>query len=279
MINYKLCISYLYFENKKNKEKKLEQELNETTNESDKYFFCDTDEDECLSVNDNSEAEWNDKNKNGEKEDRKYLSNLFNTNNKEINLIKNCDIYINNIFNGFNIFFDTPEEIPQNSNIFIFDNSNEQDSNNNMESYYKYIFTNNYYDFLLYISYCDEEDNGFIYYNNYVNTLPKYLYELKKNRELFIDINFDDLILYKQLIYACYEKELNFLYDSLLFQFKKYDLCDSGYIHRIQFKKILEENNHIISKQEYKLLIHIFHYNDDNYVYYKNIKEVILRLR
>ncbi|ETB62138.1 hypothetical protein YYC_00768 [Plasmodium yoelii 17X] len=272
MINYKLCISYLYFKNKENqenKEKKLEHELNEATNESDKYFFCDTDE--CLSINDNSETEGNDKNKNVEKEDRKYLSNLFNSNNKEINLIKNCDIYINNMFNGFNIFFDNPEEIPQNSNIFIFDN--------NMESYYNYIFTNNYYDFLLYISYADEEDNGFIYYNNYVNILPKYLYELKKNRELFINMSFDDLILYKQLIYACYENELNFLYDTLLFQFKKYDLCDSGYIYHIKFKKILEENNHIISKQEYKLLIRIFHYNDDNYVYYKNIKEVILKLR
>ncbi|CRG99701.1 conserved Plasmodium protein, unknown function [Plasmodium relictum] len=271
MVNYKVCISYKYLEQSLSKREDKENDFSKI---SENFFFYETDDILCSSTNDSSNEEnsviQNIKKKKNAKDENKYISNLFNINNKEVDLIKNISIYKNNDFNGCNIFFESLNKSVTSSELFIFNKDNE---------YNKYIFTDNYYDFLLYMSYADEEEKGYINYNDYINDLPKYLYELKKNREYFNIINLDDLVLYKQLIYVCYENELNFMYDCFLSEFKKFDVGNSGYIHRNQLKKILQKNDHIISRQEYKLLLHIFDFNDDNYVYYKNIKEIILRLR
>ncbi|CRG94206.1 conserved Plasmodium protein, unknown function [Plasmodium gallinaceum] len=271
MVNYKICISYKHLENSLNEREDKEDEF---SNMSENFFFYESDNVLYSSTNDSSNEEnivtQNMKKKKNAKDEKKYISNLFNINNKEVNLIKDINIYKNDNFNGSNIFFEPLNKSIINSELFIFDKYNE---------YNKYIFTDNYYDFLLYISYADEEEKGCINYNDYINNLPEYLYELNRNREYFNVISIDDLVLYKQFIYVCYENELNFMYDCFLNEFKKFDVSDSGYIHRNQLKKILQENDHIISRQEYKLLLHIFDFNDDNYVYYKNIKEIILRLR
>ncbi|GAW80571.1 hypothetical protein, conserved [Plasmodium gonderi] len=290
MVNYKMCISYRHVNNQKRNEQKEEKD-GESSEEKkqmqgenilsipstpDNYLFCESSEELCSNTDDSWEDENLDisnipkNNKKGmNKNDKKCILNLFNINNKEVYLIKDINIYQNNNFNGCNIFFEL-ENVPINSEYFLFDIDNE---------YCQYIYTDNYYDFLLYVSNADEEDNGHIYYNNYINNIPQYLYELKKNREHFKIITLDNLLLYKQLIYACYENELNFMYETFLHQFKKYDLSDSGYIHRTHLKKVLQKNNHIISTQEYKLLLHIFCYNDDNYANYRDIREIILRLR
>lgn len=241
-------------------------------------FLFDSDEGIYSSTDNNSSDEYSfNDNKDIKKkqivikDEKKYLQNLFSINNKEIDLIKDISIYKNNNFNGSNIFFNEYNNDDIYSELFIFNNDN---------AYYKYVFTDNYYDLLLYISYADEDDRGCIFYNNYINSLTQYLYELKKNREEHFHIfNLNDLYLYKQLLYTCYENELSFIYQTFLVQFKKFDTSDSGYIHRNHLKFILQENDHIISRQEYKLLMHIFDCNDDNYVYYNNFKEVILRLR
>ncbi|SBS84500.1 conserved Plasmodium protein, unknown function, partial [Plasmodium malariae] len=282
MVNHKMCISRRYLEQMRQDEEKEDIDF---ANSSYRYFFCEQDEVSSTSTGTNTDDSTNEKElylqnsvqknktknkKINRKDDKKYLSNLFNVSNKEVDLIKDISIYKNNNFNDYNIFFEESYKVPLNSEYFLFNKDNE---------YYKFIFTDNYYDFLLYISYADEEENGCIYYNNYINSLPRYLYELKKNREQFSIMSLDNLLLYKQLMYVCYENELNFMYDIFFQQFKKFDLSDSGYIHRTNLKKILEQNDHILSRQEYKILLHIFHYNDDNYVYYKNIKETILRLR
>ncbi|SBT34174.1 conserved Plasmodium protein, unknown function [Plasmodium ovale wallikeri] len=277
MVNHKMCISYRNMEKeKKEKDGKedIKIDLQEDVNNS---FFYEGEEATCSSSESTFPEEDEDiKNiqKKGKKyirkDDKKYIFNLFSVNNQDIDLIKDIDIYNNNNFNGSNIFFENLYNIPVNSNLYLFTKDND---------FYKYIYTDNYYDFLLYTSFSDEEENGCIYYIDYLNDLPKYLYKLKKNRENFCPISLDSLLLYKQLIYVCYENELNFMYNIFLTQFKNFDPCDSGYIHRSKLKKILQENDHIISKQEYKLLLRVFHYNDDNYVYYKNIKEVLLRLR
>ncbi|KYN97598.1 hypothetical protein PRSY57_1014200 [Plasmodium reichenowi] len=293
MVNYKMCISYKHMHKttsiecvENDQEKRNEMEDNRNNEKIVNFhfehfkgpFLFDSDEGIYSSTDHNSSDEYsfNDnkdikKKQIAIKDEKKYLQNLFSINNKEIDLIKDISIYKNNNFNGSNIFFNEYNNDDIYSELFIFNNDNE---------YYKYVFTDNYYDLLLYISYADEDDRGCIFYNNYINSLTQYLYELKKNREEHFHIfNLNDLYLYKQLLYTCYENELSFIYQTFLVQFKKFDTSDSGYIHRNHLKFILQENDHIISRQEYKLLMHIFDCNDDNYVYYNNFKEVILRLR
>ncbi|SBO22433.1 conserved Plasmodium protein, unknown function [Plasmodium knowlesi strain H] len=277
MVNHTMCVSHRRLKSHANGEDKAES--NEFSPES--YLFYESNEEVTTSTDDSSKGEFSDTSnipkgkkkgttkKDTNTDDKKKLVNLFNVNNKEVDLIKDISIYKNNMFNGSNIFYDV-KSVPTNCEFFLFDEDNE---------FYPYIYTDNYYDFLLYISFADEEDNGYVCYNNYLHAIPKYLYELKKNREHFEAIPFDNLLLYKQLIFACYENELNFMYETFLQEFRKYDLSDSGYIHRSQLKKVLLQNEHIVSRQEYKLLLRVFSYNDDNYVYYRNVREMVLRLR
>ncbi|VWU51514.1 conserved protein, unknown function [Hepatocystis sp. ex Piliocolobus tephrosceles] len=306
MVNHKMCISFYYLQNLLEKREKTYLDIPP----QEEYFFFESD-DTTYSINGDSSEEDNtnddnlikekkkDKKKNSSnntndlinksnnndnkaddsskknneiiKDEAKYLSELFNINNKEVDLIKYIDLYKNNNFNGYNIFFENLDNIKIDSDIFIFNKNNE---------YYKYIFTNNYYDFLLYISYANEEEhNGYIQYNNYLYNLPRYLYELKINRGYYNIMTIDDLVLYKQLIYECYSMELKYMFENFCFQFKQVDTGNSGYVHRNVLKKALLQNDHIISRQEYKLLLNVFSFNDDNYVYYKNLKEVVLRLR
>ncbi|CAG9478950.1 conserved Plasmodium protein, unknown function [Plasmodium vivax] len=277
MVNHKMCVSHRRLKSHAGGEDKPEP--NEFPPES--YPFYESNEEGSTSTDDSSKGEFSDTpnipkgSKKGtakkatNRDDKKKLLNLFNVNNKEVDLIKDISIYKNNMFNGSNIFYES-KSVPRNCEFFLFDQDNE---------FYPYIFTDNYYDFLLYISFADEEDNGCVCYNNYLHVIPTYLYELKRNREHFEAIPLDSLLLYKQLIFACYENELNFMYETFLQEFRKYDPSDSGFIHRSQMKRVLLQNEHIMSRQEYKLLLRVFSYNDDNYVYYRDVREVVLRLR
>ncbi|EUD67417.1 hypothetical protein C922_02123 [Plasmodium inui San Antonio 1] len=277
MVNHKMCVSHRRLKSHARGENKPEP--NEFPPES--YLFYESNEEVSTSTEDSSKGEFSDTpnipkgSKKGTTKkakstnDKKKLVNLFSVNNKEVDLIKDISIYKNNMFNGSNIFYDF-KSVPTNCECFLFDEENE---------FYAYIYTDNYYDFLLYISFAEEEDNGCVCYNNYLHAMATYLYELKRNREHFETIPLDSLLLYKQLIFACYENELNFMYETFLQEFRKYDLSDSGFIHRSQLKKVLLQNEHIMSRQEYKLLLRVLSYNDDNYVYYRNVREMVLRLR
>lgn len=281
MINYEMCLSFMYA-------KEQTMPVNEETYEIfEKALEASFSFDEPKSAVSDSSDESSKKDfldRQGEQicetekiiqqNEKKYLSSLFNMNNKEIELIKNLDIYKNTNFNGFDIFSKledlTSVSLNRNCNHYVFDKANP---------YYEYLYTDNRYDFLLYTAYAHEDDLGWVHYKNCINMLTTYLYKIKKNRELYQIRSLDELTAYKQYMYVCYENELNFMNSTLIKQFQKHDSNESGYIHRNKLKMVLQENDHIISKQEYKLLLRALNFNDDNYIYYKNFTEVILRLR
>lgn len=281
MINYEMYLSFIYAKEETmpiNKEKYaiFEKAL-------EKSFSIDDPESTASNSSDDSSKE-GCLNRQGEQiyetekrigqNEKKYLSSLFHMNNKEIDLIKSLNIYKNTNFNGFDVFSKlediTSVSVTRNGNHYVFEKVNP---------YYQYLYTDNPYDFLLYIAYAHEDDLGWVHYKNCLNVLTTYLYKINKNRELYQLRSLDELTAYKQYMYVCYENELNFMNNTLIKQLQKYDSNESGYIHRNKLKSVLQENDHIISKQEYKLLLRALNFNDDNYVYYKNFTEIILRLR
>lgn len=285
MVNYKLCISYKYLEESKSKSNET-KEIDDLCTDSPIYQEFSFDESDTTDSSESGSTDETEDDENSEeerthkellqksktlKDEKGSIANLFNINNKDFDLIKDLSIYKNNNFYGHNIFFECTKMPKPKGDFFLFDKDN---------IYYKYVFTDNYYDFLWFVAYADEDEEGHIHYNACINDLCTYLYELKKNREKYYTIwSLEDLSMYKQLMYICYDNELQFILTCLGNEFKKFDLNESGYIHRSKFKRILHKNDHILSRQEYKLLLHVFEYNDDQYVYYKDIGETIMRLR